>query len=96
MSDILERGSVWLDGQRVRHLSRPVTYARGESSARVQAAAGKTDPIEHRGGQRPGEYDERPPEDQPVAARLTATEDLQGFSRHNPAPDSPEKASQVP
>jgi len=40
--DLLEQGSRWLDDQRVRHLSRPVTYCRGAVSAEVQAAVGRT------------------------------------------------------
>lgn len=42
MADLLGKAAAWLDGQRVRHLSRPVTYVRGESSVEVQAAVGKT------------------------------------------------------
>jgi len=42
MSNILERGSAWLDDQRLRHLSRPVTYCRGNASVEVQAAVGRT------------------------------------------------------
>ena len=42
MADLLEKGSAWLDDQRLRHLSRPVTYVRGEESVEVQAAVGHT------------------------------------------------------
>ena len=33
---------MWLDGQRVRHLSRSVTYLRGSNSVELDAAVGKT------------------------------------------------------
>ena len=42
MADLLGQAAAWLDDQRVRHLSRPVTYARGEHSVEVQAAIGHT------------------------------------------------------
>ena len=42
MADLLEQSSVWLDGQRVRHLSRSVTYVRGSDSVELDAAVGKT------------------------------------------------------
>jgi len=42
MTDLLEQGSRWLDDQRLRHLSRPVTYCRGNASVEVQAAVGRT------------------------------------------------------
>jgi len=42
VTDLLERGSRWLDDQRVRHLSRPVTYCRGAAEVEVQAAVGRT------------------------------------------------------
>ena len=42
MTDLLERGASWLDTQRIRHLSRPVTYVRGGNSVEVQAAIGRT------------------------------------------------------
>ena len=41
MSDLLEQGSAWLDQQRVQHMSRSVTYCRGETSVEVQATIGK-------------------------------------------------------
>lgn len=42
MGDLLERASAWLDEQRLKHLSRTVTYRRGETSAEVRAAIGRT------------------------------------------------------
>jgi hypothetical protein len=42
VTDLLDRGSAWLDGQRVRCLSRPVTYSQGNDSVEVQAAIGRT------------------------------------------------------
>jgi len=42
MSDILERGSAWLDDQRVRHLSRPVSYWRGAAVVVLPAGVGRT------------------------------------------------------
>ena len=41
MADLLEQGSAWLDQQRVQHMSRSVTYCRGETSVEVQATIGK-------------------------------------------------------
>ena len=38
----MEGASAWLDEQRLRHLSRTVTYRRGETSAEVRAAIGRT------------------------------------------------------
>lgn len=43
MADILERGSNWLEDQRVAHASRPVTYQRGASSVDVPASIGRTE-----------------------------------------------------
>jgi len=42
MVDILERGSNWLEDQRVAHASRPVIYHRGESNVEVPASIGRT------------------------------------------------------
>ena len=42
MADLLESGSAWLDGMRKAHLSRPVTYCRGQESVEVQATIGRT------------------------------------------------------
>ena len=42
MTDMLDSAAEWLDDQRVRHLSRAVTYVRGESSVEVLAAVGHT------------------------------------------------------
>ena len=43
MTDILERGSNWLEDQRVAHASRPVEYQRGESTVEVPASIGRTE-----------------------------------------------------
>ena len=43
MTDILERGSNWLEDQRVAHASRPVIYQRGESTVEVPASIGRTE-----------------------------------------------------
>ncbi len=40
--DLLEGGSAWLDSQRVRFMSRVVSYIRGKDSVEVHAAIGKT------------------------------------------------------
>ena len=42
MADLLEQSSAWLDSQRVKHLSRMVTYQRGEDIVEVHAAIGRT------------------------------------------------------
>ena len=42
MADLLEQASDWLDGQRVAHLSKPVTYRRGDYSLEVAATVGRT------------------------------------------------------
>jgi len=42
MPDLLEQGSAWLEDQRVRRLSRAVSYCRAEHSVDVQAAVGRT------------------------------------------------------
>lgn len=42
MADLLEQASNWLEDQRTRHVSRVVTYARGEQSAQLPATIGKT------------------------------------------------------
>jgi len=43
MTDLLAWGLKWLDGQRKRHLSLEVVYARGEITAAVQATIGRTE-----------------------------------------------------
>ena len=43
MGDLLETAAGWLDGMRRAHLSRTVTYCRGEESAEVAATVGKTE-----------------------------------------------------
>ena len=42
MVDLLEQSSAWLDDQRKKYLSRPVTYSRGAASVEVLATVGKT------------------------------------------------------
>ena len=42
MPDLLEQGAAWLDEQRHKHLTRTVTYVRGDDSVEVQAAIGQT------------------------------------------------------
>ncbi len=42
MADLLEQAAAWLDGQRMKFLSKTVTYCRGEASVDVQAAIGTT------------------------------------------------------
>jgi len=42
MADLLQQAVDWLDGQRVAHLSRPVTYQRGGESVEIAATLGAT------------------------------------------------------
>ena len=42
MPDLLEQGAAWLDEQRHNHLTRTVTYVRGDDSVDVQATIGQT------------------------------------------------------
>ena len=42
MTDLLEQGAAWLDDQRAQHMSREVTYCRGDDSVSVQATIGST------------------------------------------------------
>jgi len=42
MTDLLEKGSTWLEDQRTRHLTRLVTYQRGTNSVEVKATFGRT------------------------------------------------------
>jgi hypothetical protein len=42
VADLLQQGVDWLDGQRVAHLSRPVTYQRGGESVEIAATLGAT------------------------------------------------------
>ena len=42
MADLLEQASAWLDQQRVQHMSKTVSYHRGENSVDVQATIGRT------------------------------------------------------
>ena len=40
MGDLLQQGVDWLDGQRMAHLSRTVTYQRGGESVEIAATLG--------------------------------------------------------
>jgi len=42
VADLLQQGVDWLDGQRVAHLSRSVTYQRGGESVEIAATLGAT------------------------------------------------------
>jgi hypothetical protein len=42
LADLLQRGSDWLEGQRVKHLTRSVIYQRGASRVEVSATIGRT------------------------------------------------------
>lgn len=42
MADLLDSASAWLDGMRARHMTRPVTYQRGESAVELAATVGRT------------------------------------------------------
>ena len=42
MADLLEQSSAWLDGQRRKHLAKPVTYCRGQAEVQVPATVGRT------------------------------------------------------
>ena len=42
MTDLLQQGLDWLEGQRKAHLSRTVTYRRGAASVEVPATVGAT------------------------------------------------------
>lgn len=43
MTDLLERGSAWLEDQRQRHMTRMVTYQRGGDSVELAATIGRTE-----------------------------------------------------
>ncbi|MCK6458125.1 MAG: hypothetical protein L6Q92_16545 [Phycisphaerae bacterium] len=43
MTDVLERGSAWLEDQRNRHMTRMVTYQRGGDAVDVAATIGRTE-----------------------------------------------------
>lgn len=43
MSDLLKKGSEWLETMRTNHLASPVTYKRGQGQVVVNATLGKTD-----------------------------------------------------
>lgn len=42
MTDLLEKGSTWLEDQRTRHLTRLVTYQRSANSVQIKATVGRT------------------------------------------------------
>lgn len=42
MTDLLEKGSTWLEDQRTRHLTRLVAYHRGADSVEIKATIGRT------------------------------------------------------
>lgn len=42
MSDLLDKGSAWLEGQRKKHATREVTYRRGMDAVVVKATIGRT------------------------------------------------------
>jgi hypothetical protein len=42
MTDLLQRGSDWLEDQRTRHISREVIYQRGNTSVELPATIGRT------------------------------------------------------
>lgn len=42
MTDLLQRGSDWLEDQRTQHASREVVYQRGNSSVELPATIGRT------------------------------------------------------
>jgi hypothetical protein len=42
MSDLLEKGSAWLEDQRHTHLTRTVVYQRGSQSVELAATIGRT------------------------------------------------------
>ena len=42
MGDLLEEASGWLDEQRIQHMSKAVTYQRGETSIDLLATVGRT------------------------------------------------------
>lgn len=42
MADLLSQGAAWLEAQRTKHLTREVTYVRGDDQVTVQATIGRT------------------------------------------------------
>jgi hypothetical protein len=42
VSDLLDKGSAWLEGQRKKHATREVTYRRGMDAVVVKATIGRT------------------------------------------------------
>lgn len=43
MTDVLELGSAWLEDQRNHHMTRMVTYQRGNDAADIAATVGRTE-----------------------------------------------------
>ena len=43
MTDVLDKGSAWLEDQRTRHMTRMVTYHRGGDSVALSATIGRTE-----------------------------------------------------
>jgi len=43
MPDLLEQGASWLENQRTRHMSRTVTYIRGNDGVDLPATIGRTE-----------------------------------------------------
>ncbi|HNO80356.1 MAG TPA: hypothetical protein PKN33_20100 [Phycisphaerae bacterium] len=43
MSDLLRQGAAWLDGQRHQHLTRTISYVRGDDSVELAATIGRTE-----------------------------------------------------
>ncbi len=42
MTDLLDKGSAWLEGQRKKHATREVTYLRGANAVVVKSTIGRT------------------------------------------------------
>jgi len=42
VTDLLQKGSAFLEGQRHKHMTRPVTYLRGSDSVELDATVGRT------------------------------------------------------
>ncbi len=43
MTDVLDKGSAWLEDQRTRHMTRMVVYQRGGDSMELAATIGRTE-----------------------------------------------------
>jgi len=42
VADLPQKGAAWLEGMRHKHVSRPVTYQRGEESITLNATVGRS------------------------------------------------------